>query len=599
MQLSKALFSPKINNGLAALDDQTSMFSVAARDAVGSSGRIGMEYKRDKHGGRERLLEEALTLVIWGFGVRFIKQVYDALVGGMKKMGIHLPDLDIGLLPRKLGQSPKQGQQMLTADLLKKFRTGIQGDTAQYEHLSQLLEGGKSALQKYQFSSIAKFGLACILPALAIAFAVPTFNQWLTRLLISKEALEKAQQENKTPTQAPVSSGIQTATNTVLSPNSPVKPTGSRLNIGKEASSQGSSAPGQAAPNPASFSQMAHFTASNSHSPNSAVHFGGLGTLMASGSSFFLQNEKTNTLVIDGIISGGRIEKARNRVERAEIIFREATLILFLYFVQGHIQNLIHKAVGKFLNIPTSLGFKDMQFIKKKAEDKNFVHRVQHDAEQIHHKMNARLQNMVAKISPASEKLSKSLPDYEHLMKQPEAKRQALLEVIHEYFIHERDLAKRKTNLLFETAIESSLIPTFKPGADTPGFWAQLKSIGRELNPTSERNLSQNTHLDLTKKINLAGVEELKDKLHELALSGQDQAGRALPEVLNRMMKLRFFSLVTSNVACFAALSVVFPAIQHWISYKMTGKEAFPGIADTEKKTEPLHTPGNAFASPA
>ena len=345
---------------------------------------------------------------------------------------------------------------------------------------------------------------------------------------------------------------------------------------------------------------MAYSTTASGHPPNSAVHFGGLGTLMASGSSFFLQNEKTNTLVIDGIISGGRIEKARNRVERAEIIFREATLILFLYFVQGHIQNLIHKAVGKLLNIPTSLGFKDMQFIKKKAtEDKNFVHQVQHDAEQIRHKMDAKLQNMVGKTSPASEKLSKTLPDSERLTKQPAAKRQALLEVIHEYFIHERDLVKGKTNLLFETAIESGLIPTFKPEASTPSFWTQLKNIGRELNPTTERNLSQNTHLDLTKKINLAGVEELKDKLHELALSGQDQAGRALPEVLNRMMKLRFFSLVASNVACFAALSVVFPAIQHWISYKMTGKEAFPGIADTEKKTEPLHTPGNAFASPA
>jgi hypothetical protein len=572
--VTNLLFNPAVTNSMAALDDQTSMFSVAARDAVGSSGRIGMEYQRDKHGGRERLLEEALTLAIWGFGVRAIKQVYDAsMLGSMKWLGVQLPDLDTGMLPQA-GQDAKLGSQVLSPKLLEKFTTEF-GEKNQYGILQEILANPK--LEKtYQLSSMAKFGAASIVPAAAIAFAVPTLNQWLTRQLVSKE--DTAKQVASKAVSSPVSSSAASATHPArpAPPNpwaaAPLAKTAWASPGLNQASLSAQSSPvlAGAAKNAPPLTP-APFYAAHAGAGGESLRFGGVGSLAANAASTILQNEQYNTLLIDGVISGGRTYKARNHVERAEIVFREVTLILFLYFAQAQIQNGINKGLGKLMNIPASLGFKDLQYIKKRAtDDPSFLKTFQNDADAIRESMEGFLKNKVK--DDAFGRVT--------LLENTEHRTQALVETIHDYFLKQRPLGK--TNLVFETAIESGLIPTFGKQVSHPGFWEQMKVIAKELNPAADKALAKNEYLDLSKKIDTAGVHDLQKSMVELT---HKLTEKELPNVLNQVMRLRAGSLLASNVACFAALSVVFPEIQHWITYKMTGKNYFPGL---QKGDRPL-----------
>ena len=592
-------------NSMAALDDQTSMFSVAARDAAGSSGRVVMEYKRDPHGGRERLLEEALTLAIWGFGVRAIKQIYDAgMTGPLKGLGVKLPDLDTGILP-KGDKASKQGPQTLTRETLQRFKEEY-GHVDQYKVLDNILQGGA---KKYQVSSVAKFCAASMVPAAAIAFAVPTFNQWLTRNIMSKEAKAKqAAAKSANPNPNTAGSGFP-APHLPGLPAFNAKPWVHQQgkNNGQMPAGFGTFPAQGAVANPfmtAPAGPQGQVLAA--HQPGQPVRFGGIGSMVANGASNILQNEQYNTLIIDGVISGGRTYKARNRVERAEIIFRELSLIAFLYFVQGHIQTGVNKVLGKAVGVPTELGFTDMQFVKKYLAD----------SEKDPHKnpaFMAKFEKDAGKIFKAiNEELDKQYGDKKVMAGSVEHRADALVKVIHNYFL--KDRKNGLENLVFETAIHSGLIPTFKdaqPG--NPKLSEQLKDIVRELNPAAERNLSDNKYLDLSKKIDAKGVLKLQDGLEKFVNSINEKAGEAghnvanaaekqLPHVLNKVMALRAGSLVASNIACFAALSVAFPEIQHWITYKMTGKNYFPGVQNgnddpaAQKKLKPMQPQPQAVA---
>jgi hypothetical protein len=87
-------------SGFAALDQPTSMISVALRDGLDSSGRVYQEFKRNVYGGWESLITEVSGMLVWGFGIALCKAAYDALVPWISKGKILLPGLETDLLPR-------------------------------------------------------------------------------------------------------------------------------------------------------------------------------------------------------------------------------------------------------------------------------------------------------------------------------------------------------------------------------------------------------------------------------------------------------------------------------------------------------------------
>lgn len=591
------LFKPGVNNTLAALDDSTSMFSVAARDLLDSSGRTYMEYKRDPHGGRERLLEEFFTFVIWGFGVRTMKQCYDAGILNAKKFGIKLPDLDIDLLPKaKVGSS--EGLQKLDEKLVGQFAEKFK-HAGQYHDLLAVLKSPQ--LQKaYRASSIYKFMLASGVPALAIALGVPTFNQWLTRQRVAAEKSAKPQnkQAQPSPNQA-APGGIKTVSGSSPAPLNKSVPTAGKTDNQLAAPAVAPVPPanfkGQAFPhaNPAflaanSYASMNSFQAKQARQPgqpaqpatqfasaqnspkhkhhNGQVQFGGLPDV----ASAILQNERWNTLLIDGTISGGRFYMGRKLDEKIEIAVREATIIAFLYWIQRPLQNAVSNALGKFWSIPSNMEFKTIQYLRKHSDYAKTPEKFHQDFQKGVHEI---ADWMGKKLTPAIQQPSAKQVLGE-ILKNSENKEKALLEAVYDYFLHHRGANK---NMILETAIDSGWIPTFNKQAGAQSFGNQMKGVLHEMNPIKNQELTKNQFLDLTKKIDTKSIFSLMESLESLSEKTLHQP-QQLEQMLKKTMRLRAGAWFASNAVCFTFLSIVIPALQHYITYKRTGKNYFPGL---------------------
>lgn len=606
--MDRILFNPKVNNTLAALDDPKSMFSVAARDALDSSGRTVMEYKRDTHGGRERLLEEFCTFVIWGFGVRAMKQLYDAAIlhtPGLKKMGIKLPDLDLALLS-KAKPGVEGSAQVLQEKWVDQFQEKFGNEVDHYKTLQKLLKS-ESTQDLYRYSNIVKFGVASAVPALFIALGIPTFNQWLTRRKLAKEHANASQGHAAAPKNgamgsqpskpvnsrmrtgvAPMplmpmmgSARIQPSSFPVFGPGSqvsggygnpfqygptvnnawkPMMPMGNPPTRGIPAASPFVSSPSPmmgpmtgpanpwaaAAPN-VPFSGGAEKGHPAAPHQSGAVRFGATIPHFSDVASEILQHERWQTLFLDGTISSGRVYKARNNTERLEIAFRETAIIAFLYWIQRPIQDFIGKQLGKRLHIPSELEFKTIQYLHKRQHNlKQFKSEFQDGLKALH---------------------------WDDLEK-AEDKHTQLVEKIYKYFLKDRDIPANK-NLVLETAIDGGWIPTFgDQHAGSQTLWEKLKSILHDINPVKEQQLTQNKYLDLTKKIDTEAIFSLKKHLESLT----EHSAQELDPLLKRVMRLRGSAWFLSNALCFAVLSGIIPSIQHYITYKTTGKNYFPGV---------------------
>jgi hypothetical protein len=603
------------------------MFSVAARDGVDSIGRTVSEYKRDPHGGRERLIEEILTFAIWGFGVRTMKQLYDAAIlhtpGVKDKLGIHLPDLDLALLPKgRFGF--EQGAQILDKGLVEKFHNTF-GGVEQYKQLLDVV-ADKSIQNKYRYSSIVKFGMATMVPALIIALGIPTFNQWLTRKKLakehpkartSKEPVNAAKRSTPLGPQSLKSIGNQPTTgfasvptfmpmmgsarpqmmvpqafrpmgavvgpyakpfqyNSVATspwmsgspmgnqavPGFPSMPMGSPMPIGMPVNPW-ASAPSSNVLFSGELQNEQSVPSNTAHSatPHHAkgVRFGSGISYLSDAASEVLQHERWTTLFLDGTISSGRVYKARNTTERMEIAFRETAIIAFLYWMQRPIQDFVGRRLGKLLNIPSDLEFRTIQHLYKQNH-KLDITRFKHD-----------FHKDIAALNLNWEAL-------EH----PKADHKDLIERVYKYFLEERKPGSPNNNILLEAAIDGGWIPTFnEKSVDKKTAGDVIKGILHDINPVKAQQLTENQYLDLTKKIDTHAIVSLKKHMEQLGQSVEKVGSKSLQELeplLKRVMRLRGGAWLFSNAICFTVLSVIIPGLQHEITRRTTGKNYFPGV---------------------
>jgi hypothetical protein len=480
------------NKWLSKLDDSHSMFSIAVRDGVENLGRTGMEWKRNPHGGRERAIEEVLTTLVWGFGINFIKEkLYDPIVRNYTT--VKFPDMDMQIINKAHPQS-------LSEKVIHDFATKY---PEVYGGLEKVVASPN--LQKwYHASNVAKFLLCTMVPVAVIALGIPTFNQWLTRMLQTKE--KEVAQGPKPPQFA---SGLP------------------------------------------SFKKPSAFQAFEAaQNPNALaggpVQFGSLGTMAMKGAeaaSYFLQNERANTLLVDGSLSSGRFYKGRNWVERLEIAMREATIVFFLFVAQRPVQNFIQKWTDKLFGTHSNIEFDALNHLGKQFKEggtQAFLNQYQSSRAELVQKLAAKLQNGAAEGAMDVSKLLTDPGAYSKLEK-------ALVEVI-----RDEALAGKADNVILEIGKACRWIPTI--------------------------NVDGKQMLDLTKTMQNKPFASLIQSLDEVAVKLGQAEGGALQKLLSKSYNGRVGALILANLFCAAFVSYIGPKVQHWITYKLTGKDAFPGI---------------------
>lgn len=578
------LFDKRVNGFLTKMDDSTSMVSLALRDSVESSGRTYMEYKRDKHGGRERLIEEAATMVIWGFGINWMKKAYDWMAKDVTK-AIGLPDLDISLL--KPAQEPKANQSRLAtyfkppssqslvedgkmSKTIRNFTKQVHDDTGKniYGKLIEVVE--KDGLKKvYNASNMLKFFTATGIPVLAIAFGIPTFNQWLTKNKIEKAKANQSVTNPFSPAAKKSFSG-NPAFNSAF--------TGFK-NTNATPSAPYSNGFGGRLPANARFSGQAQKNGLQKN--NGKVQFGGLMDAGGNVAASFLQNERMNTLLVDNIISGGRVVKARNWQERLEITLRELSIIGCLYWLQQFLQEQFISKLAKKSH--SQLGFDATKHLKDKFLNPNAESFAQAYTKDL---------NELAKSMGYTD--GKGLVEAIKNAKTPDLRfklDQGFTTAVLEHFKLNKPNA-RPDNLFLEVAKECNWIPTFDgemPASknaintimNSAKGWTKDagSSIKALLGPNNMGYTAKAAqYLDLTQKIKSESMLSFIEHMDDAFVSKIKSNPAQLESVLKSAIRGRAGAWLVSNAVCTLLLSFLIPKAQHYLTYRMTGKNYFPGV---------------------
>ncbi|WP_303674523.1 hypothetical protein [Vampirovibrio chlorellavorus] len=608
------LFDKRINGFLTKMDDSTSMVSLALRDSVESSGRTYMEYKRDPHGGRERLIEEVATTVIWGFGINWMKKFYDYLAKDVMK-AIALPDMDIALLKKteappanqswlKTHFNPPSAQSLVNtkghlSDRIGKFTEAVHKHSGQriYDNLLDVI-GNQSKKARYNRSNLLKFGFATLIPVVGIAVGIPTFNQWLTRKKLEKTGQARPQQTpqqtpqplqgwnthknaapgfNRSPVQpAAVAAPYPMAAGTFSAPLSANGPSGAAFNGPAPVNNPFGLATASAT---TAFGQLPPARPGLSGTAPTAVRFGGLLDAPGNLAAALLQNERANTLLVDQTISGGRVIKARNWQERLEIAFREVSIIACLYWGQQALQSFFINKLGK--NSHSQLSFDVTKHLRDKFLLPNGPLTAQHFADQY--------RNHLDDLAKAMD-----LGDHKTLLNtlknasNPQAQYQ-LDQQFTEAVLKHFEQKKPTPNLFLDLAKECHWIPTFDGQASSSARrqnavkkWVQDagQNVKTVFSKAPEQYAPQaGKFLDLTKKINSEAMFGFIQSMEKAFVSeGLEQAPQKLEKVLQKSIRGRAGAWLASNAVCTLLLSYIIPKAQHYMTYRMTGKNYFPGV---------------------
>jgi len=514
---STIVFNPGFSRFVSALNNEKSMFSIAVRDGVDNTGRAIQETKRSRHGGRERLLEDVATLLIWGFGISFLKkQVYDRFA----KKWLKHPDIDTGWVEK------------LDANRIKTFAERHPGA---YDGVLEALTN-PSLMRKYKGSNWLKLALCTGIPVAVIAFGIPTFNQWLTRRIIAQE---KAAGNPVTPTLEQHSFG-----------NNPFAISNSR----KPAFWSVQTPPGRygmpfaQTPQPFQMPLMVPNRMQNRVMPNPmmAPRFGlSTGQL----ASTLIQQERYNTMIMDGVISGGRIGKARNSVERFEQFFKESWIVFFLYIAQSPIQKAISSLINKIRGVDSSMSPDVLDHLWRGYKDRpdavaGFSADVARSNQWFHQKGDlpgAKALNEDGLIR----KSFKWLTFRKNKINRPDTATTAhMQQAIEHYF-----LEGKTGNLVIDSAVRARAIPTFEHN-------------GQKL-------------LDFTKAIETDKVLGIAHQLESFATKAESTG---LLKVLKRSKGGMVMAMLAANAVCAFALSYAVPKLQHYITFLMTGRDYFPGV---------------------
>lgn len=195
----------KIGNAVTTLTKPDNVSPIIAQEALCISGRTRIAYKRGgEQEARERVIEEVSGTITWLGGVKFLNYIGDKLIGALlKNKGV---SFDVG------------------SDIMRRPFDNFMMNKSNYP------KGFSS--NKISVIKGIKVISAIILADLFIGFAVPKFNQALSRKINKKKAEQKTQiidnsntttseqtQKNNTPPTFKGMAGLNTFTNFIENTN--------------------------------------------------------------------------------------------------------------------------------------------------------------------------------------------------------------------------------------------------------------------------------------------------------------------------------------------------------------------------------------------
>ena len=562
--LPPILLNRNVASVLSAIDDRSSMLGLAFRDGVDNSGRIYQEYKRSAHGGREQAVSEIAATLVWGFGIPVMKKVYDFVA----KAGIAFPHLNSNLLDR--------GAQQLTKGVVEAY-----AHSSQKQHLLSML--AKPA--PYLINSPLRFILTATIPSAVLGFGIPALNHLWTNDILKKEqaALKATLQMSGADRNTTVS-----ARNTDISdlkPRSSVyAPSKMDTNRNGSWGAQMFSFPSNPDPLPwsgqqygpqtnlyntaASYGQSYGLYPTFASTPNRpAKRFGStLVNLSRMVNGLFKDERLANFVAMDVPLSGGRIYSTRNVAEQVEWIFRELAIIGFIYMAASVIQDKLQPVFNRLTN---SMTHGDFRLIHQLHKD--FAGHPEAFVKQAKHVLNPMGMSAASELSPILSS-AKERQANQVLAIQAEAAEAKLVKYIRDVYAK----GQGTPNMLLKMGESMDWIPVLREASPLPWWKRLLGQFSTKALPEAKV-----IGLDLTRRIDvekLAGLAEYLETAAKKVAPEMTQNTNVFAQLMKRSMRGKFAAMATANVVCFLALSFVVPKVQHWITYKMTGRHTFPGV---------------------
>ena len=207
-----------------------------------------------------------------------------------------------------------------------------------------------------------------------------------------------------------------------------------------------------------------------------------------------------NMWVLDGCITGERLKDSRSKQEFIGYAIKEASILFFMYYAGGKIQEMLENYAEKKYNKSIALDARVLEdgFLKNAFQDKS---------------------------------IEKSLAEF----KLANTSKADLYEFLH----------KNPDNLVVKTAKMSDIIENYK---EPQGLFKKAKDTGK---------------IDTRKYIDLKDVEGVKDKLEKLYTQYKDalSKGKTSEEFFSQVKKLKRASILTNIGSCMLALGVLTPAV--------------------------------------
>lgn len=329
-----------VNNIITALDTPSSLLPFFVKDSFDITGRTVMANNEGgKHEAREKFIEEAGTSAFWICGIPLIRYIGN-------KIFKHKLDTDIdfkrinsngvqGYFADQVEDKfEKQGQSFTKKKFTSEDLKGIVLNGEKLEKIKAelksknfVINGDKGFYKKYNKGLTA----ASVLINLAIlTFALPKFNQYLSRVIISKETKKQKEQDAK------------------AQENQTFKANNNTKNINK--------------------------------TPNNKVPFGKLSDLLEVGDLVNFEkmaekaqlNVQSSMLLLDYGISGSRVTFIpRDNNERVENAIKEGGIVFFFYYAADILKTKLAALAHKVFKTPIDLDYKVLA-------NKEFLHTLQH-----------------------------------------------------------------------------------------------------------------------------------------------------------------------------------------------------------------------------
>lgn len=586
--------------GMKVLDvlmNPSSQIGIGFRDSFDNIARVKVADSRSKIGGRERMLDEWLTTVLFTFGVPVSKRIYDRVLGATKLLP--LPEFDPLLLYDDIQKlTPEAINKFATAEDARHLRDLVNNDTIKAQLFNKLTLTKGVAQSLYATNGLIKVLVSSIPVALFIGFGIPYLNHRRTVHALAeqirnrdfdgpdlgahKDLLEKlgidVTGEKSLPVlqaplpqvrqlQAPVSYenpqealAYSMTGGAPFTPAAVTQPTAFNTPVTQTAFATPSASsyklPASAAINPFVTSPE---TLASSHKPSATFHynpeppqFGSAGKLAAQ----LLQNDRlTNMLFVDFILSGGRVATTRNPNERLEMLVKEGAIIAFLYGISEALNKGIKSFFVNQMSVVPDLSNQMLNRIGKEfgKAPEAFVDTV--DAAWRKLGFNETEQRVLLAAD-----LAQPSPDETALLKR-------FTEKIRTY-AHE---GAKGGNYLLDQAIELGYVSVHRAKSE-----AGL--VERVLNKAKQPAI---TGFNLKQRIQIGDLLDMANVFETM----KKHAGRA-PESFGSFVRRSFLGKQAaywgSNAVCFVGLAIMVPLLQHWLSYKRTGKYYFTGVDENQ-----------------